>query len=59
MIYDHIYVAEESILLEEKEHLNETIEELHKLSSGFVHAKQICALKELSARNGSSKTIRE
>lgn len=38
-------VAVKSILLEEKEHLNEMIEGLHKLPSGFDHAEQICAFE--------------
>ncbi len=50
-IYDDVLknsgskVAVKSILLEEKEHLNEMIEGLHKLPSGFVHAEQICAFE--------------
>jgi len=50
-IYDTILrkagsrVTVKSILLEEKEHLNEMKEGLQKLSSGFVHAEHICALE--------------
>jgi len=50
-IYDDVLknaeskVAVKSILLEEKEHLNEMIEGLHKLPSGFVHAEKICAFE--------------
>jgi hypothetical protein len=50
-IYDDVLknarskVAVKSILLEEKEHLNEMIEGLHQLPSGFVHAEQICAFE--------------
>lgn len=50
-IYDSIlrkascHVAVRSILLEEKEHLNEMKEGLHRLPSGFIHAKHICALE--------------
>lgn len=38
-------VAVKSILLEEKEHLNEMIEGLHQLPSGFIHAEHICAFE--------------
>lgn len=38
-------VAVKSILLEEKEHLNEMIEGLHQLPSGFMHAERICAFE--------------
>jgi hypothetical protein len=38
-------VAVKSILLEEKEHLQEMKEGLHQLPSGFVHADQICAFE--------------
>lgn len=50
-IYDDVLknagskVAVKSILLEEKEHLNEMIEGLHKLPLGFTHAEQICAFE--------------
>jgi hypothetical protein len=40
-------VTVKSILLEEKEHLNEMIEGLHKLPSGFVYAERICAYEGL------------
>lgn len=38
-------VSVKSILLEEKEHLNEMVEGLHKLHAGFAHAEQICAFE--------------
>lgn len=38
-------VSVKSIILEEKEHLNEMINGLHQLPSGFVHAEHICALE--------------
>ncbi len=47
LIYDevlrkvHSRVTVKSILLEEKEHLNEMIEGLHHLPSGFSYAKQV------------------
>lgn len=50
-IYDAILrkagsrVAVKSILLEEKEHLAEMKEGLHQLSSGFIHAKHVCAIE--------------
>lgn len=50
-IYDDVLknagskVAVKSILIEEKEHLNEMIEGLHKLPSGFIYAEQICAFE--------------
>ncbi len=50
-IYDQVLrkagsrVAVKSILLEEKEHLNEMKEGLHQLPSGFVHAQHICAIE--------------
>lgn len=39
------HVAVKSILLEEKEHLQEMREGLHQLPSGFIHAEQICAFE--------------
>ncbi len=39
-------VTVRSILLEEQEHLNEMREGLHHLSSGMMHAKQVCAMEE-------------
>lgn len=50
-IYDEVLrkaaskVAVKSILLEEKEHLNEMIEGLTQLPSGFAHAQHICAIE--------------
>ena len=50
-IYDEILrkagskVAVKSILLEEKEHLNEMIEGLKQLPSGFMHAQHICVIE--------------
>jgi hypothetical protein len=50
-IYDEVLrkvgsrVAVKSILLEEKEHLNEMIEGIKLLPSGFVHAQHICAIE--------------
>jgi demethoxyubiquinone hydroxylase (CLK1/Coq7/Cat5 family) len=49
-IYDvvlgqHSRVAVKSILLEEKEHLNEMKEWLEKILSGFIHAEQICSIE--------------
>jgi len=38
-------VAVKSILLEEKEHLAEMKEGLKQISSGFIHAEQICAIE--------------
>ncbi len=38
-------VAVKSILLEEKEHLNEMKEGLSQLPSGFMHADHICAIE--------------
>lgn len=38
-------VSVKSILLEEKEHLNEMIDGLHQLSSGFVHAEKVCGFE--------------
>lgn len=50
-IYDRVLrkassrVAVKSILLEEKEHLDEMKEGLKQLSSGFTHAAHICAIE--------------
>jgi hypothetical protein len=50
-IYDQVLrkagsrVAVKSILLEEKEHLNEMKEGLQQLPSGFAHAEHICAIE--------------
>lgn len=50
-IYDEVLrkagsrVVVKSILLEEKEHLNEMKEGLQHISSGFIHAQHICALE--------------
>lgn len=50
-IYDAILrkagsrVAVKSILLEEKEHLNEMKKGLEELPSGFIHAEHICAIE--------------
>ena len=50
-IYDEVLreagsrVTVKSILLEEKEHLNEMREGLHHLASGFIHAEQVCAIE--------------
>ena len=41
----HSRIAVKSILLEEKEHLEEMREGLETLPSGFVHAKEVCALE--------------
>jgi hypothetical protein len=38
-------IAVKSILLEEKEHLNEMREGLQRFPSGFVYAQQICAIE--------------
>jgi bacterioferritin (cytochrome b1) len=38
-------VAVKSILLEEKEHLDEMKEGLKQLSSGFIHAEHVCAIE--------------
>lgn len=38
-------VVVKSILLEEKEHLNEMKEGLNKISSGFKHAEEICKIE--------------
>lgn len=38
-------VAVKSILLEEEEHLNEMIEGLKRLPSGFTHARYACAIE--------------
>lgn len=52
-IYDAILrkansrIAVKSILLEEKEHLNEIKEGLKGLSEGFVQAEKVCAFEEL------------
>jgi len=40
-------VAVKSILLEEKEHLNEMREGIGKLERGFEHADQICRMEEV------------
>ncbi len=50
-IYDDVLknaeskVTVKSILLEEKEHLNEMIEGLHQLPSGFIYADRVCAFE--------------
>lgn len=50
-IYDDVLksigskVTVKSILLEEKEHLNEMVEGLHKMPSGFTYAEQVCAFE--------------
>jgi len=50
-IYDSVLrkagsrVAVKSILLEEKEHLDEMKEGLKQLSSGFIHAAHVCAIE--------------
>lgn len=50
-VYDEILrkkgakVNVKSILLEEKEHLNEMKEGISKLSNGFSHAEKICAFE--------------
>lgn len=50
-IYDAILrkessrIAVKSILLEEKEHLNEMREGLQKIPDGFIHAGNICAIE--------------
>jgi hypothetical protein len=50
-IYDEVLrqagsrVAVKSILLEEKEHLNEMKEGLGKIPSGFIHAEMICSIE--------------
>ena len=50
-IYDEVLrktgsrVVVKSILLEEKEHLNEMIEGIKLLPSGFTHAQHICAIE--------------
>lgn len=51
-IYDSILrkrgsrIAVKSILLEEKEHLNEMQEGLKTFSKGFIHAEKVCAFEE-------------
>lgn len=44
-------VAVKSILLEEKEHLNEMKEGLSHFPSGFVHAEHICAMESDLCKN--------
>ncbi len=50
-IYDEVLrkvgskVAVKSILLEEKEHLNEMIKGLNKLPSGLMHEQRVCAIE--------------
>lgn len=50
-IYDDVLriaeskVVVKSILLEEKEHLNEMIEGLHQLPSGVIHAEKVCTFE--------------
>lgn len=44
-------VTVKSILLEEKEHLNEMKEGLHMISSGFMHAENICKLESILCEN--------
>lgn len=44
-------VTVKSILLEEKEHLNEMRIGLHTLPSGFIHAEHICAIESDLCRN--------
>ncbi len=39
-------VAVRSIILEEKEHLNEMREGLKRVSAGIVHAERVCAMEE-------------
>lgn len=38
-------ITVKSILLEEREHLNEMREALHKMPSGFLYAEHVCALE--------------
>lgn len=51
LIYDKVLkeakskVTVKSILLEEKEHLNEMKEGLHQLPSGFIHAERVCVFE--------------
>jgi bacterioferritin (cytochrome b1) len=51
-VYDSILrkagsrIAVKSILLEEKEHLNEMKEGLKAFSEGFMHAERVCAFEE-------------
>lgn len=65
-IYDEVLrqagsrVAVKSILLEEKEHLNEMKEGLRELPSGFIHAEQICAIESGLCRawlDGVTKSV--
>ncbi len=65
-IYDEVLrkagslVAVKSILLEEKEHLNEMIEGLKKLPSGFLHANEISAIESRLCKkwlNASMKDV--
>jgi hypothetical protein len=44
-------ITVKSILLEEKEHLNEMREGLQKLPSGLLHAKHICAIEGVLCKN--------
>lgn len=39
-------IAVKSILLEEKEHLNEMQEGLKRFPEGFIHAKKVCAIEK-------------
>ena len=51
-IYDNVLrkagsrIAVKSILLEEKEHLNEMEEALNVFPDGFIHAEKVCAFEE-------------
>lgn len=51
-------VVVKSIVLEEQEHLNEMIEGLHQMPSGFVHAEHVCAFESRLCANWI-KSIKE
>jgi hypothetical protein len=56
-IYDDILrqyrskVTVKSILLEEKEHLNEMREGIGKLASGWVHVEKVCTMESMLCKN--------
>ncbi len=64
-IYDEVLrkacsrVAVKSILLEEKEHLNEMKEGLAKLPSGFVYAKHICNIESQLCKTWLEEVIKD
>jgi hypothetical protein len=52
-------ITVKSILLEEKEHLNEMREGLHRLPSGFTHATHICALESALCKHWLAAIAKE